>query len=308
MKIFRFAICALVVFAFGFTTSVKDVKLEYAFKVGDSFQMDQDSKQSIKQEIMGMGEMVINISITGGMSFKVVELTPTGAKLEVAYTSLKMITKSPMGDQTMDSESTNTEESKMMKALVNKPFFIYMNKRGKIEKAENVDNLYSGFKDLGFDDATLNNVKKGMEQMLGENSIKASLQMAFVTYPETALGVGSSWKDVLSAGMSFPLNIENTWKLSAVDGELANLEADGNIVTTDKDKEFSVNGMKAKSDLTGQQAMKSKVNTKNGWPTELKVLSEIKGTMTLLAGGMLPTDMEVPLEISTESTFVIKKK
>lgn len=308
MKFIQFASCALVVFAFGFTQVLKDVKLEYTFNVGDSFQMDQDSKQTITQEIMGMGEVVVNVSIGGGMSFKVVERTPTGAKLEVAYTSLKMITKSPMGDQIMDSESTDAEQSKMMKALTNKPFFIYMNKRGKIEKAENIDNLYSGFKDLGFDDATLENVKKAMQQTLGENAIKASLQMAFVTYPEKPLAVGGSWKDVLSGGMNFPLNIENTWKLSAIDGGVASLEADGNVVTTDKEKEFSVNGMKAKSDLSGQQAMKSKVNTTTGWPTELKVLSEIKGNMTLLAGGMLPTDMEVPMQISTESTFTIKKK
>jgi hypothetical protein len=67
------------------------------------------------------------------------------------------------------------------------------------------------------------------------------------------------------------------------------------------------NGIKAKTNLSGKQSTKSKVDTKNGWPTETKVLSEIKGTLTLLAGGVFPSDMEVPMEIVTESTFLITK-
>jgi hypothetical protein len=66
--------------------------------------------------------------------------------------------------------------------------------------------------------------------------------------------------------------------------------------------------MKTKSDLSGRQMTKSKVDIKTGWPVELKALSEIKGTMILLAGGPIPEDMTVPMEITSESTFTIVKK
>jgi hypothetical protein len=79
--------------------------------------------------------------------------------------------------------------------------------------------------------------------------------------------------------------------------------------TTDKEKTINLpGGIKAKSDLAGRQASKSTVDVKTGWPTTLEVLAEIKGKMTLLAGGMIPEDMDVPMEILSESSFTITKK
>ena len=67
-------------------------------------------------------------------------------------------------------------------------------------------------------------------------------------------------------------------------------------------------GLKAKTALSGKQAMKSKIDVKSGWPTKMDVLSELKGTMTLLAGGMIPEDMDVPMEILSETSYTITKK
>ena len=53
---------------------------------------------------------------------------------------------------------------------------------------------------------------------------------------------------------------------------------------------------------------KAKVNVKTGWPSEINALSEIKGDLTLLAGGPIPEDMKVPMVITSESTFKVVKK
>jgi hypothetical protein len=64
--------------------------------------------------------------------------------------------------------------------------------------------------------------------------------------------------------------------------------------------------MQAKVDLNGRQMTKGTVDLKSGWPSKMEVISEIKGKMTLLAGGMIPEDTDVPMEILSESTFTIK--
>jgi hypothetical protein len=103
--------------------------------------------------------------------------------------------------------------------------------------------------------------------------------------------------------------VENTWMLAGTAKTNANLTADGIFTTTDKEKTLTLpGGLKAKIDLNGKQALKSNVDIKTGWPTDIGVLSELKGTMTLLAGGVIPEDMEVPMEILTETTFKIVKK
>lgn len=303
MKFARFVILLLVATSFAFKAPVKDVKLEYKFKTGDQYDLSQFSKQNIKQEIPGMGEMSIDITIEGSMSFKVVEVTATGAKIETSYTGIKMITKSPMGDNTMDSQGPDDNaQNKAVKALINKPFFIYMNKQGTIEKVENLDNLYSGFSEADAASAAQ------MKQSYGESTIKASLEMALPSYPEKGAVVGATWKSSTSASAGFPIITESTWTFAKVDGAVANLESDGTIVTPDAEKITMLNGMKTKSNLAGRQMMKAKVDVKTGWPSELTAISEIKGDLTLLAGGPIPEDMKVPMVINGESTFKIVKK
>ena len=68
MKLARVVMLILVASSFAFKAPVKDVKLLYTFNVGDQYELTQLSKQNIKQEIPGMGEMSIDITIEGSMN------------------------------------------------------------------------------------------------------------------------------------------------------------------------------------------------------------------------------------------------
>jgi len=309
MKTKRFIILLLVAFSFAFTAPLKDLKLEYTYKVGDQYDLSQVSKQNIKQEIPGMGEIVMDVLLEGSMNFKITEVTPTGGKIETSYTGLKMQTKSSMGEMVMDSQGPeDSMPNKIIKALLNKPFFVYMNKRGEIEKVENIENLYSGLSTLGLDQATAAQMTQSIKQSLGENQIKASLEMALPNYSDKGAVVGGTWTSTNAGASSFPIKTENVWTLSKVENGIAHLESDGSITTPDKEKITPLNGMKAKSDLAGRQMTKARVDVKTGWPSEINALSEIKGDITLLAGGPIPEDMKVPMVITSESTFKVTKK
>lgn len=296
-------------FASAFSFPLPDAKLEYTFKVGDEYTWTQVSKQKIKQSVMGMEQNTETV-YEGGFKLKVVSLTATGAKLETQFTRLKNTVKSPMGDMIMDSDgATDVKENQIFKAMMNKPFYFIMNKRGIIENVEGVEKLWSGFSGLGLTEAEVATLQQSMEQMLGKSSLKGSFEQAFVTYPDKKIKDGDTWTSQIGAPMSFPLRTDNTWSLVTINNTVATLKGDGTYTTTDTEKTMSLpGGLKAKVDLGGNQAMKANVNTKTGWPTDIFVTSELKGKMVILAGGMIPEDMDVPMEIASESTFTIVKK
>ncbi len=307
MKITTVVVLLLTVAAFTYPPA--EVKLEYRFKTGDQYVWTQDTHQDIKQNLMGMDQKAEN-TFHSVFVLKVAETTPTGAKLECSYTKLKSSNKSPMGDNSMDSEGpADKMENKIFQSMINKPFFIYLTTAGKVEKIENAKNLWSGFESLGLDETQKKAIRESLEMMLGEDALKGSFQSAFIPYPDKKSKVGEKWTYSDNVVVSVAMAIENTWSLVALNSASANLEADGTFKTIDKEKVLNLpGGLKAKSDLSGRQATKSVVDVKSGWPTKQDVLAELKGKMTLLAGGMIPQDMEIPMEILSETTYTIKKE
>ncbi|HEY9047322.1 MAG TPA: DUF6263 family protein, partial [Ohtaekwangia sp.] len=225
------------------------------------------------------------------------------------YSKIKMLMKmpAPMGDIAMDSEGdAENMQNKLMKSMTQKPFFIFMNKQGAIEKVEGTEKLYSGISEIGLDAAAAEQAKQSLQQALSEQSIKASIEASLIQYAAVKVKTGDTWKNSVSTALSFPMQINNTWKFENLEGSIATVNSDGIIVTTDKEKVITVNGLKAKVDFTGHQMTKGKVDIKTGWPSEMQLVSEIKGTMKLLAGGMIPSDTDVPMTILSEGTFTIK--
>ena len=127
-------------------------------------------------------------------------------------------------------------------------------------------------------------------------------------YPENKVKKGDSWDVKIQPGMNFPMILENKWNIVEILPAVANLTADGKIRTTDKNQSIEFAGIKAKADLAGTQTGKTNVSLKSGWPSKQEAIAELKGTMTFLAGGMIPTDMEVPVEVRYRVVHTLKRK
>lgn len=307
MKLLSGVILLLISF---FTVSdSKEHQLEYKFAIGDEYACVQITKQSISQNLLGI-EKITETALSGSLQLKVVSLVPTGAKLEVRYTSLIMIMKLP--DMLAISFDANGPQEKIenqaMKSMMNKSFFITLSKQGVIEQIEGEENLWSGFAELGLDANQSSLIKQQFEQTFGKASIKSSFEMGLVNYPDRKIKTGDTWKNKTGLGMSFPLETENTWHFVSEDKDVISVVADGTISTLDKDKVTNnPNGVQSKIDLSGTQKITSLVNTTTGWPSDLRVSSEIKGNMILHNEG-ISTDLEVPMEIITESNYKFVKK
>jgi hypothetical protein len=302
---FIFLLCL----ASGFSTPFNAVKLEYRFTVGDEYTMTQVTKQTIKQTIMGTEQNGENM-YSNEMKLKVIAVTGTGAKLETQFLTLKNSSKTMIGDVTMDSEGPEENvQNKVFKSMMKKSFFITMNKTGIVEDVEGSENLWSDIGSLGLDENTMTTMKQLLEQMLGKNSLKNSFEQAMVYYGDKKVKQGDTWNSKNALPMDFPIQVDNSWHLVSLTNAIAEVSADGIYTTTDKEKTVVLpGGFKAKVDLNGKQAVKSRVNAKTGWPSDLQIHAELNGKMILLAGGVLPEDMEVPMEILTDTSYKIVKK
>lgn len=237
-----FLLCLSCVLFSSWTFSPATVKLEYVFKVGDEYTMDQSTKQLMKQTIMGTDQNGEN-EYSGTMLLKVVSLTSNGARVETQFLTLKNASKTIMGETVMDSEGAqDNTQNKIFKAMMKKPFHITMTKTGKVEKVEGAENLWADIGKLGIDEATINTIKPALNQMMSENSLRSSFEQALVTYPENKVQVGDTWNSTTGLPMGFPVEVANTWKLAEQTSTQAVVNSTGIFTTTDKAKTVDLPG------------------------------------------------------------------
>jgi hypothetical protein len=288
-----------------------NVSLEYKFRPGDEYEYVQISKQNAIQNLPGMGEMKMDGRLGGTMLMKIKNVDANGsARIETQYTKLEIVTNSFLASMNMNSDGPQEEDgNKVMRSMTRKPFYFTLTKTGKVENVEGVENLYSGLSSLQLDDEVVDKTRKTLQQTINDKSVKTLLENGFISYPAKNVAAGDKWNTSSVQAVNFQMTINNTWSLRQVENGIANITAEGKIATTDKAKVNNlVNGMKSKSDLSGTQNLDGKVDVKNGWPTQVKILSDLKGTMTLLAGGFIPQDMEIPMSVNIETTYTIVKK
>jgi hypothetical protein len=313
MKPLRIVALLSLLVLLSFTNPPKDTRFQYTFKVGDRYQLTQVVKQTMKQSIPAMGDATVEISSESVLALNITSVTATGAKIDTHFEKMKIWTKLPMGmgDMTLDSEGdAEDSQTKVVKSIMNKTFYFTITKQGVIEKVEGTENLFTDLEKLDLDDATLNAFKAQFKQSLNDQSMKARLEQALVSYADKKVKIGDTWSTTTANEvMGMPTRIAQTWSLKSAEAAKASIRAEGSVASTDKDKVMDLpNGIRGKLNVGGKQTLAAVVNPKTGWPVETKVNAEVKGIMTFLAGGMMPSDMEVPIETVAEGVHKIVKR
>ena len=304
----KFLTVAVILATCAFSNPPKELQLHYVFKKGETFEWSQTS--AVTQHIVVAGQdQNVETGVKATMLMKTIEVKAGTAKFEIEYSSIVMKMKTQLGDMSMDSEGDTTKVfNKIMAALKGKKFNFTLTKNGVVESVDNTENLWSGLTKLS-QDPHVAQMKAQIEKSFGKASFKRNIESGFVYYPEQKLQAGSTWKHASDIGMDLPLKIANNWTLESVTEPTAVIVSDGEIVTTDSTKVIPMFGQfKATANLKGRQVTKSTISTTTGWPQTCKSYSELKGKMTLLAGGQIPEDMAMQMETTTETESTIKKK
>ncbi len=285
------------------------VTLAYAFKTGDAFVLEQITRQTVVQTIMGMEQTGEN-RYDGTIGFRVISVTGNQAKLEAKLSKLKSHIKNVISETDMDSEGDQRESAnKIVKSMMNRPFYVTVSIRGEVEKVEGVDNLWKGFDDLDISTDDKKKLKPMISQMINESAFRNGLGQAFIPYPGRKIGAGDTWTSQNGIPADFPVRADNTWKIDRMERSRVSLAGKGNFQTTDTEKVVILpGGMKAKVNLTGSQQVSATPALKTGFSEAIGIEAALNGKIKLLAGGILPMDVEVPITITTRTDYKFTKK
>ena len=288
---------------------VKDISLGYSLKVGDEFTLNQKTDQKVVQTIMGMNQTG-NTTYEGTMEMRVTSTESGRIRLEAKMTHLKTHIRNFLNETMLDSDGdTGVPSNKIVRAMMNRAFFLTLSKSGSIEKVENVENLWAGLDKLDVADDEKTKVKAAIGQLINDTSFKNGLGQAFLIYAGKPVQLKESWKTESGIPGGFPVASDNVWMLESITSSHAVVNGSGTFRTTDKDQVVALPGdLKARVDLSGNQKVNGLATLKSGLPDKVTVEVQLSGKILLLAGGMLPIDVELPTVIETHIDYTFVRK
>jgi hypothetical protein len=273
---------------------------------GETYFYAMQAASNIEQEINGQQtEMAIKIS--GRMAFKVVDFTDSVYNMNVTYQQLAMSMRLPGTELSFDSKKKDPSDifSRILGAMVNKPFEISMTQQGKITSVRNLttvfEQVFAEFPELP--EQQKQQLKSQLLQAYGEKAFVGSLESVTAIYPRTRVEKGSTWHvtTALETGMAGTQTI--TYQLKGQDKKNMIIAGTGTMQTLDKEAYVPINGQPTRYDLSGTINAQITVDATTGWIVEGKTTQTIGGNVEIKddAGGTTIIPMTLVTELISSS-------
>ena len=287
---------ALVLLSFSTLSAQNRLSLNLA-KGGIYFQHSY-ANLTINQEVNGQ-KSTTKSEVSGAMRFTVMEKLSADYELEVAYIELSVSMTTPNGEvkfSTLKPDDDKDIFSKLLKHLVNHPFYITMQNDGMIKKVRGVDSLMAGMtQELpDMDEAQKTQLVNQLKQSYGENSLKGNIEQLTAIFPDKKVKINDEWQDSIQIKSTLSSTITNHFRLISYNSDFAEIENHANTRTTDDLTEL--NGMPAKYHLSGLTNSKIKIDSKTGWITEAEIDQQLNGSLQIMDNPKIPGGLSIPMD------------
>lgn len=282
-------------------------KIELNLTKGKVYSNKMSMLMNIKQSVNNT-EMNINMTVNCSTAYTVTEDKAGVYDIDVAYTALSMKTDMP-GGKSMSFDSEKADEKDMVSSslglMKNKPFHMKMNRQGKVLEITNVSHVFSSmfekFPNLSAEEKQ--KLQGQIEQSFGEKAFRNNMENMMSFYPQKPVGKGSTWtmsNNVISANVE--MQMDNTYKLDEVTATQYVISGTSKMSSPNKDSYVEINGMSAKTAITGDVNGSMKINKKTGWIDESISNMSLKGVVSIKGNDKLPDGLTIPMEISGKVT------
>ena len=279
-------------------------ELQLNLKQGETYSQHYTSFITLEQEINGM-QQLIDMDVTGGMDFKVVEVTADGYVMTAHYTSLVMGMNMGQGEMTFSSEGDKEDIfSKVMKGMVGKDFDLTMLKNGTISDIKNIDNIFNGvFEGMGLPEMQQQQILSQLKQSYGEESFRGNIEMITAIFPNNPVKVGDSWTNSIALKSGMNADMENEFTFSEKSENLVTITGESTISTGENPEFTMANGNETRYLLNGTMQSTYKLDTETNWIVEGKVTQNIKGKVEIKANQNMPNGLTMPMTMKTLMTI-----
>jgi hypothetical protein len=282
------------------------VTLALNLKQDSTYYLTTNANLTFIQDFPGQRQVVTTL-INARVSHKVTAIRDSVYEMQVEYKKLGMHLE--VGGKTMgfssDDSLTSNPASKIIAAMLNKPFTIIITKSGNVLEVKNIDNLYKEmFKALPqLSDAQKAQFKNQMQQSFGEKAIKTNFQDAFTVLPCRSVGIGELWQNNSSMESIVACKTQTSYSLKDKQGTVYVIHGDA-VVSANGTAEYKpISGMMMRYDhITGTGTTDLKLDKATCWVTESRVTKNIKGTVSIKDSPAIPGGLTFPMSMTGDLT------
>ncbi len=270
--------------------------LQYDLKINDIFNVEQQAKQHITQEINGEDQVIDN-NLKSSMQFKVVKVEQDFITFEMTFRYMKMSMSSPSLGELLNADTSNDDDSdltsKMFKGTLNIPVTMVMERTGKIQSISGGEKLIASmFKAAGITDAAAIEANKAQfEKQFGSDALSNSFEQMTYFLPNKSVKLGDTWENAYQGD----LKATNKWTLETYNADAYTISGIAASTMSNIDENVMMV-------LTGSQKTTINANTKTGLFKEITVDGVYIGDTQVYAG-----NITIPTKITSTITYKILK-
>jgi len=279
--------------------------LRYNLKVGEKYGLKQLTTQAIEQNISGMTQNIKN-TIGGDVVVTIKGKSGDVYTSEIVFESMLFKMESMMMNITYDSKDEAADMTnplnKTFSLIVGHPFQMKFDDRGNILDVEGFEEVMNKLVTVFSDNPQQGEMmKKTLSGQFSDENMKHSLSSMFLVYPAEKVKVGTKWTN--NTKMMQPVTINNVFNyhVDTVSKDVVTLSGSGTM-GTEEGQSMKQMGMIQHFDLKGDLSFSASIDTKTGWPTEIKLTQNLDGNVAI-ESEQLPAPMEMPMKIKSESTY-----
>ena len=268
--------------------------LQYDLNVNDVFNIDQQAKQHITQEINGVDQVIDN-NLKSSMQFKVVKVEEDLITFEMTFKHLKMTMSSPSLGELLNADTDVTDDSDMTSTMfrgtLNIPVTMVMERTGKIQSISGGEKLIASmFKAAGIkDESEIVANTPQFEKQFGSDALSNSFEQMTYFLPAKVVIPGDSWQNTYKGD----LQAKNKWTLTSYTNNEFTILGNANATMSNIDENVRMV-------LTGSQKTTINANSKTGLFNDITVEGVYVGNTQLSAG-----DVNIPTNITSTITYKI---
>ncbi|MEZ4774650.1 MAG: DUF6263 family protein [Bacteroidia bacterium] len=291
---------------FAQSVSPSKIKLRLNLEKNDHFTISYFAHQDISQVLM---ETEQNINQTIGMyyTYDVLEADAKSYEIKVTYSRVIFNQDGVTGSTRFDSDSiveTVPPAAKGFAALAGQSFFMTITPMGEVTEVKGIDqmldNMLVSFE--GLDTETRQSLSTSLKNQYGDENTRATMQNLMAIYPRKKVGIGDEWTRVTTINQGFPITMETSYKVKALDQNQATLEVFSKMASN-PDVPMEMMGMRLAYQLAGSQQGEILLNPRNGWTIRTSINQDLSGEVNLTSD-LLPEGQRWPITMVSEYEII----
>lgn len=299
-----YGIIALLLFSM--TLSAQQTNLQYQFKAKDRFQLSQQSQQETYQTVDDIDQRTTQ-EMEATYIFTIENVIGGKAEINAQFKHLKLQASNADADMLIDTDGDETDDlNKLFKGLIGRSFNIVMYANGNVEKVDGLDKLTdSVMHEVKVKRKVRQALKDLLNNQLGNEAMKANLQLIMPQYPSHAVKTNDSWSDILHSNGLLKGQTNLYWKLTYSDNYAIKISSKGDY-SSDKSTKMDLGaGMMGSMDLKGELQGNYLIDPSTGWPSLCIQHAEVKGNYVFDPTKQMKKGLTVPVRVVTNARFKV---